>query len=156
MDGSLVITQDGEVLPPEPDPSKQSIDKRRKFTDAQIIAALRERGALVSAAARELQTLYNKPCSPAYLRRIIKLSPRLTAVRDDIVEEMLDDAEANLLDALCNTTAGAAMTPNQRWATQFTLETLGKNRGYGRRTEITGAKGGPLEIKITGDDAKLV
>lgn len=169
MDGEVALFVDMvEILPPppaaddhHPEPIENLNDTRsifsgverqlpapriRRYTDAQIEEALRAEGGLLTAAARRLEDTYGLPCSAAYLRRSLDRSPKLKEARVDIVGEILDMAEGNLLNAL---------NEKKEWATKFTLETLGKDRGFSRRQEHTGAGGGSIEIKIVGDDARL-
>jgi hypothetical protein len=153
MGSSLVVadeTLEGDILPP---PTKLPTRSKR-FTEKQIEEAIVREGGLVSAAARYLEQEYDKPCTAGYLRRVIRESPHLMEVKEDIVEDILDQAEANLLNQLTVSDV-PDMNPAKRWATEFTLKTLGKNRGYGYRVEHTGKDGTPLEIVIKGDDARL-
>jgi hypothetical protein len=85
----------------------------------------------VSEAARALgcdrQTLYN------YLKKY----PELLAAQVLARESLVDLAEGKL---------GEAVEAGEMRAIIFTLETLGKKRGYARRTELTGEDGAPLGL----------
>lgn len=63
--------------------------------------------------------------------------PDLMRVFEDERNALVDRAESKLVDAV---------ESGDMRATIFTLETLGKNRGWARRTEVTGADGGAVVI----------
>src|SRR5574343_1053090 len=115
---------------------------RQKFTQAQVIDALKETKGMVYLAAKRLgceaQTIYN-------------YRDRYPAVRAEMEQqdgEVDDAAEMKLYQAII---AG------EPWAVQFRLRTKGKGRGYTERneTEIFGKGGGPIEVaqvpKLTDD-----
>ena len=93
---------------------------RQKFTQAQVIAALRETKGMVYLAAKRLgceaQTIYN-------------YRDRYPAVRAEMEQqdgEVDDAAEMKLYQAII---AG------EPWAVQFRLRTKGKGRGYVERVQ---------------------
>jgi len=95
--------------------------KKEKWTKEQIIAALKEAGGMVYVAARKLG------CSA---RTIYNYRDRYVAVKEAISDErghFVDTAELGLKRSVL---AGNA------WAIRFTLETLGKDRGYVKRVEV--------------------
>jgi hypothetical protein len=104
---------------------------RRKLTMEKAREALLQERGIVKYAARALGvhrwTLF----------KFIKENPELNDVRDEALEEFLDDAEHKVVVAV---DAGDMQTV--RW----TLERLGKGRGYSTRLETTGAVGGPIEF----------
>lgn len=63
--------------------------------------------------------------------------PELAGVFEDERDALIDRAESKLVEAV----DGGEMR-----AILFILETLGKSRGWARRTEITGADGGALMV----------
>ena len=108
---------------------------RQKFTQAQVIAALRETKGMVYLAAKRLgceaQTIYN-------------YRDRYPAVRAEMEQqdgEVDDAAEMKLYQAII---AG------EPWAVQFRLRTKGKGRGYVERVEqdIRGKDGGPVQFQV--------
>lgn len=109
---------------------------RQKFTQAQIIDALRETKGMVYLAAKRLgceaQTIYN-------------YRDRYPAVRAEMEQqdgEVDDAAEMKLYQAII---AG------EPWAVQFRLRTKGKGRGYVERVqqEVSGPNGGPIQTEHT-------
>jgi hypothetical protein len=107
---------------------------RQKFTQAQIIDALRETKGMVYLAAKRLgceaQTIYN-------------YRDRYPAVRAEMEQqdgEVDDAAEMKLYQAII---AG------EPWAVQFRLRTKGKGRGYVERVqqEVSGPDGGPIQTE---------
>ena len=109
---------------------------RQKFTQAQIIDALKETKGMVYLAAKRLgceaQTIYN-------------YRDRYPAVRAEMEQqdgEVDDAAEMKLYQAII---AG------EPWAVQFRLRTKGKGRGYVERVqqEVSGPNGGPIQTEHT-------
>jgi len=111
---------------------------RQRYTQAQVIAALRETKGMVYLAAKRLgceaQTIYN-------------YRDRYPAVRAEMEQqdgEVDDAAEMKLYQAII---AG------EPWAVQFRLRTKGKGRGYVERVqnEVSGPDNSPLTIHVTYD-----
>lgn len=109
---------------------------RQKFTQAQVIDALKETKGMVYLAAKRLgceaQTIYN-------------YRDRYPAVRAEMEQqdgEVDDAAEMKLYQAII---AG------EPWAVQFRLRTKGKGRGYVERVqqEVSGPNGGPIQTEHT-------
>lgn len=107
---------------------------RQRYTQAQVIAALRETKGMVYLAAKRLgceaQTIYN-------------YRDRYPAVRAEMEQqdgEVDDAAEMKLYQAII---AG------EPWAVQFRLRTKGKGRGYVERVqqEVSGPDGGPIQTE---------
>ena len=105
-----------------------------KYTQKQIIDALRETKGMVYLAAKRLgceaQTIYN-------------YRDRYPAVRAEMEQqdgEVDDAAEMKLYQAII---AG------EPWAVQFRLRTKGKGRGYVERVqnEVSGPDGGPIQTE---------
>ncbi len=106
----------------------------RKVTDAAIASQIIKQLGNVSAIARELKM---RRC---VIRERINISPDLTQTLDDNREGVIDDAETNMFKA-----AKVGDIP----ACRFVLSTIGKNRGYGTRTEHTGLDGAPMAAEVT-------
>ena len=107
---------------------------KQRYTQAQVIAALRETKGMVYLAAKRLgceaQTIYN-------------YRDRYPAVRAEMEQqdgEVDDAAEMKLYQAII---AG------EPWAVQFRLRTKGKGRGYVERVqqEVSGPDGGPIQTE---------
>ena len=107
---------------------------RQRYTQAQIIDALKETKGMVYLAAKRLgceaQTIYN-------------YRDRYPAVRAEMEQqdgEVDDAAEMKLYQAII---AG------EPWAVQFRLRTKGKGRGYVERVqqEVSGPDGGPIQTE---------
>jgi len=109
---------------------------KQKYTQAQVITALRDTKGMVYLAAKKLgceaQTIYN-------------YRDRYPAVRAEMEQqdgEVDDAAEMKLYQAII---AG------EPWAVQFRLRTKGKGRGYVERVqqEVSGPNGGPIQTEHT-------
>jgi len=105
--------------------SKERIPTRR------IIDCLRETNGLISLAAKRV------PCSPSTIRRRAAAVQSVQAVIDESRGELVDLGELALRRAVVN---------GEPWAVALVLKTLGKNRGYVERQEVTGADGGAIEM----------
>jgi len=103
--------------------------KTVRFTKTAVRIALEDARGIKSDAARKLgvsrQTLDN------YMVRY----PELKEVMDKARDSLVDAAESKL---------SMLVEAGEIRAVLFTLETLGKNRGYSKRTEVTGADGANL------------
>ena len=104
-----------------------------RYTPEQVIDALQQTKGLVSLAARRLG------CTPRTVRNYVN--------RYEDVAEALYEERQNLLDtaqlALYN-----AVLAQERWAVEYTLSTLGRERGFVKREEVTGKGGQPLSAPI--------
>lgn len=94
-----------------------------KVTDARIIAAIKKAQGLVTVAAKACR------CNPDTIHQRVKDSPEVAAAISAARAEVLDDAESALHKAVAQ---------GEAWAVQFTLRTLGKERGYGDEVKHTG------------------
>lgn len=115
---------------------------RQRFTQQQIIEALKATKGMVYLAAERLgceaQTVYN-------------YRDRYPAVRAamELEDGKIDDiAEMKLYQALL---AG------ESWAVQFRLRTKAKHRGYIEKsvTEVTGTNGGPVEVATLTNEERI-
>lgn len=89
--------------------------RKKRYTAADVIGALRHTGGMVYLAADELgcthTTIYN------YMNRYPSVKTEFEKLRG----KLLDIAELKLKDAIL---AG------EHWAVAFALKTIGKHRGY--------------------------
>lgn len=106
----------------------------------KIIEALRATNGLVSLAAKRV------PCSITTINARRKAVAAVEAVVKECRAEIVDYGELALRKAVI---AG------EPWAVALVLRTLGKDRGYVERQEVTGADGGPQVIAIGGIDPKV-
>lgn len=111
------------------------------YSTEQIIQALKDTNGLISLAAKCLgcvpQTIYNRAARTQSIRQAIKNSRN----------ELVDFAELALR---------SSVIAQESWAVQFTLKTLGKDRGYVERHELTGEDGKPISIQTVGFDTNKV
>ena len=110
---------------------------REKFTATQIIKALREKHGNLSAAARYLG------CDRHTVSRYIALYPSVKAVADEERETLIDFAENQLFQQVKDGNITAII---------FTLKTIGKQRGYVERQEITGADDNGIVFMVKYDE----
>jgi len=110
---------------------------REKFTQAQVIKALRASKGMMYVAARALN------CAATTIYNYASRYPAIQAVIDQERGIMVDTAELALW---------AAVQKQQPWAVSLVLKTIGKNRGYIERQEIAGADGGDIRIKVNWPD----
>ena len=104
-----------------------------KYSTEQIIQALKESNGLVSLAARRLgcepQTIYNR------------------AKRVKSMKEVIENCRSELVDLAEDKLRGQVLA-GEGWAVCLVLKTLGKNRGYVERSELTGKDGSPVELIV--------
>ncbi len=107
------------------------MSKTDRYTPEQVIDALQQTKGLVSLAAHRLG------CTPRTVRNYVH--------RYEDVAEALYEERQHLLDtaALYN-----AVLAQERWAVEYTLSTLGRERGFVKREEVTGKHGQPLSAPI--------
>lgn len=115
------------------DTEKLDWSDRRKIPRDRVIQVLRqERGNITSAAAI-------LGCVRFTLYTYIKDDEDLQQILKDARQSICDNAETSL---------SRAVLSGEPWATCFTLKTIGKDRGYVERSEVTGADGGPIQHEI--------
>jgi hypothetical protein len=103
-----------------------------RFTQAQVIAALKATKGMITVAARHLQ------CSPTTVENYINRYEAVREARRLEREAFLDVGELALMKAVQG---------GEAWAVCFLLKTQGKSRGYVERTEVTGADGRAIEVE---------
>ena len=106
---------------------------KQRFTPKQVADTLTETRGMVFLAAKKLgcsdDTIYN------YAKRYKAVGDALRQQRGQFV----DMAELKLWNAV---------NEGEAWAVQFALRTLGKERGYVERQEVTGKDGEAFVIEI--------
>lgn len=94
--------------------------RKRKVSNAEIVAAYEKKGANISATCKSLnidrKTFYNRRAGSSELDRQLK----------EIEESLVDFAESKLM---------GAMNDNNLTAIIFYLKTKGKHRGYVEQVE---------------------
>lgn len=105
-----------------------------QYRTADIIAALERTHGMIYLAAKELG------CNPSTIYRRADKDKKVQAVIDSYRGQLVDKAELKLEQAVMN---------GEPWAVTLTLKTLGKNRGYVERQEVTGADGKAQEHIVT-------
>ena len=108
-----------------------------KFTQQQMIVALKETRGLITLAAERLG------CSDDTVRRYVGKYPKVKQTVMQYRRRRVDVAELKLDGALAN---------GEPWAIALVLKTLGKRRGYYEyqrvKSEISGEGGGPVLVVI--------
>jgi hypothetical protein len=102
---------------------------KQRFTAAQMIAALKATHGMVYLAAKRLK------CDPDTVLNYCKRYPSVEAVKQAQRGELVDLAEEKLRASIQN---------GEAWGIAFCLKTLGKERGYVERQEVSGTDGAPL------------
>lgn len=107
--------------------------RKRLFTPEQVIAALQYTRGMQYLAARKLG------CSHDTMRKYLQRYPQIQAALDLERGEMVDLAELKLWEAL---------EAGKPWAIALCLRTVGKERGYIERSEMTGKDGEALGLHL--------
>ena len=108
------------------------MDSRGPFDKEDVVAALLSARGALGIAAGYLGR------SRSSLVRWLKAHPTINAVVADYKATQLDAVEVNTFDA--------AIIDNEGADRRFLLTTLGKERGFSSRSEVTGKDGEPLMI----------
>jgi hypothetical protein len=95
--------------------------KKNRYTQQQVIEALRAVRGMVYLAARHLQ------CDPDTIMRYCARYPAVEQAKHDARGELLDVAEVKLWQAV---------QAGEHWAICFALRTVGKDRGYGEHVAL--------------------
>jgi hypothetical protein len=101
----------------------------------RIIECLKETNGLISLAAKRV------PCSITTIRE--------RARRVQAVKQTIDECRGELVD-VAELALRAAVTRGEPWAVGLVLKTLGKDRGYVERQEVTGKDG--EAVRLVWDD----
>lgn len=77
--------------------------------------------------------------------------------RDDLdtdrIKDIINHEREMLIDRVELKAYDVALNDSDPGMLRFLLETAGKDRGYARRTEVTGAEGSPVKVEHIGADA---
>ena len=111
-----------------------------RFTAAQVIAALVTCKGLAYLTAKRLK------CDPETINNYCKRYPSVQAAKEAQRGELVDLAEQKLWQSI---------QKGEAWGITLCLKTLGKNRGYVERQELSGQDGAPLWEPTTGLAALL-
>jgi hypothetical protein len=110
------------------------MSRKFKYTDKQIIDTLRECKGMAYLAASRIGCNYTTIYERAKKNK--KIQDLINSERGKVI----DFAELRLIKAIDR---------GEPWAIAFCLKTIGKNRGYVERQEVTGADGGAVKVEIT-------
>ena len=111
--------------------------KTQQFTAQQVADALTQAKGFVSVAARNLG------CADNTVRNYIERYAVCKQAVTDAREAMIDYAEGKLYQNIQN---------NDTVSILFFLKTQAKQRRYVERTEVTGANGNDMRIKLSWGD----
>lgn len=118
---------------PRKTPNTTQLDIKKGFTRDEIIAALSRNGGRVYPAAKDLgvfaSTIYDR----------IKRDPTIGEHAKEVRAELLEAVENKFLEKVDEGDTTVLI---------FLAKTLGKERGYTERTELSGKEGGAIEIVI--------
>jgi hypothetical protein len=117
----------------------------KRFTEAQVSAALKATGGIYAHAAKWLTENTGRPCHRRTVNIYVSENPALKKLVDDLFEVHLDHAEALLFKNIEH---------GKEKSLHFFLATKGKARGYTRSAELTG-EGGKALIPQAVDLSKL-
>jgi len=104
-----------------------------KLTKTKVAKAILHSAGIISTIAQKCDVDWST------VNNFIKKSPDLQKLLQAEKEGILDLAETQLIKEL---KLGSA------WALKFYLATIGKKRGYVKRSEVTGEDGEKLEVGI--------
>lgn len=102
----------------------------KRYSTEQVIEALRATKGMANIAARHLG------CHPDTVHNYCKRYPSVAAEKKHQEAELVDTATLQLWSAVQRGDLSAVF---------FVLKTLGRDRGFAERTEVTGKDGGPIE-----------
>ena len=109
-----------------------------KVTKEQLIKAIHANAGIVDGIRQSIKELYNEDISRAAIYDRKYNDPDIEAAFIEAREKTLDIAENRLLYAVKDGNLKAVM---------FYLKTIGKNRGYSERQEVTGADGQAIQVR---------
>lgn len=108
--------------------------KAEMYDPKTMAEAIIKAGGIKTAACKLIG------CSRETLRKYIEKYPELEEAVRESKSQLLDVAEAQLHKNIRNGHASSIF---------FYLKTIGKNRGYTERQEVSGIDGAPVESKVT-------
>jgi hypothetical protein len=109
-----------------------------RFTMDQVSAALVASKGLVFLAAKRLK------CDPDTIYNYCKRYPTLASLRQALRGQMVDLAEQKLWESI---------QKGEPWGVTLCLKTLGKERGYVERQEVSGDAQAPMVLKVVYENA---
>lgn len=134
LDSSKSNNTEGDIwqgeVHPEHLPAPKVGGQPRHFTPEEVIEALQVGRGLKTMAARHLR------CDWRTIQKMCADFPEVEAECEAQRQAFLDTAHLQLV---------AAVNRGEWKAIEFTLRTLGRDRGFSERTEVTGKDGGPIE-----------
>lgn len=104
-----------------------------KFTPEQVIVAIQKSNGLITHAARKLKVTRQT------VKNYVDKYPEVKAALDEMRDVLIDEAESALV---------SAVKRKEAWAISLVLKTIGKERGYVERQEVTGKDGAPIPVAI--------
>lgn len=104
-----------------------------KYTAEQIIEAVRASSGILADAARMLG------CHRATMHSYVNRYSTVRAAVEEEREVLIDLCESKLVEAVKR---------GDMQAVYFTLKTIGKDRGYSERTELTGKDSEPIQFNV--------
>lgn len=111
---------------------------KQRFTAAQVAAALTTCKGLVYLTAKRLK------CSPDTVTNYCNRYPSVQAIRDAQRGQMVDLAEQKLWESI---------QQGEAWGITLCLKTLGKDRGYVERQELSGQDGQGIVLRVVYENA---
>lgn len=122
------FNEDGERVP----------GRNARFNEETMIKAI------IAARGNKREAAKALRCTRSTISNYIRKYPAVARAFNDAKQGLIDVAERKL----------AEKVDQGFWpAIKFTLGTVGKDRGYTERTEITGAEGGPMELDLAFESA---
>jgi hypothetical protein len=111
---------------------------KHRYTAAQVEQALIETKGMMFIAAQRLG------CDPETIRNYCRRYPSVQAAKDAQRGAMIDLAELKLWQAI---------QEGEAWGITLCLKTLGKDRGYVERQELTGQDGQGMVLRVVYENA---
>ena len=105
----------------------------KNYTKTKTLAAIQGSGGIISTISKRLG------CTWRTAQKLTQQWPEAQEAYRDEKEQLIDLAETTLLQAI----KGGDMS-----AAKWYLSTIGKERGYSERQEITGADGSAIQAEI--------
>ena len=106
---------------------------RKPYTTKQFIKVIPGTGGIISVIARKVG------CDWRTAHKYCNEYPTVNAVLQAEKESVLDLAEAQVIEAIRN---------GDMSIVKFYLTTIGKNRGYSERHEVSGPEGTEIPIRV--------
>lgn len=119
-----------------------ALDPRGPYHKEDVIAAM------IVAAGNYADMAKFLGRSRAAVKRYVESNDDVAEFYSNYREGMLDTVEANLFREAMKPTGDLGV---QKWL----LSTVGKNRGYSSRSEVTGADGKPIEVDAVPASSRL-